>query len=364
MPGGDNIFSTIGTASIEAIKKAPKNILTSLRKRGSSNYGPSNIYEFVGNNIKDIQREHNEEFRKAAGQQFNEARKKRQMQANNTQTRRPPLAPIKGRISPILSPIALSSRSPSPAFSRSPSPAFSRSPSPGFSNSSASFNHGFFPISRSSTPINLAGGMKRPGSPLNNNRTVKRARRNSNSNSNSNNTVFSLYLDPNIARTIQRRSRRVQFTPNVNYTVKRASQFEEEILPNLIDEGATENNIEAALKNYQANQSARATRKMRLPRYAKTTIQNAAHKFANFIKNINTITYESEYAYEDLKTIFAMIKTLPYKTVTKKRMMQHAWKQLGYSKTNNNSGDRVMLVTPEQQAELVEEMRIMATNWN
>jgi hypothetical protein len=209
-------------------------------------------------------------------------------------------------------------------------------------------------------------------SPINSpsNRTSKRPKYNNN---NSNGTEFTVNFNENTLRALRaaitnvKGQRSVRFPINTNYTVKRASHFEKKVLPNLIEEGATEENIDTALKNYQRNQAGKAAVKMGLPNYAKSAIQNAAHKFADFIKDVDTLTHVPEFAYHDLKTVFAMINTLPYKTVTKKRMMFQAYKQFAFRKVENNnntSGKRILMLTPEQKKELFDEMHIKASNWN
>ena len=218
-------------------------------------------------------------------------------------------------------------------------------------------------------------GVKRSASPLNNrNRTYKKRKtsnngNNSNNNNGNNNTEFEVNLNENVATairaaiaSIQSRRRRVHFPNNVNNTVKRRSHFNKTYLPNLVNEGATNEQISAAKATYQ-----NFIKKAPYPPLLTGTAQYAAHKFAKFIESVNTITYVPEFAYRDLSHVFHLINGLPYKTATKKMMMRRAYKLLAFRKSENNNNttkNKVLLLTPEQDAEIQAMMKIRAENWN
>ncbi len=207
---------------------------------------------------------------------------------------------------------------------------------------------------------------RRKGSFLNG-KTVKRRKININNNNNNNSDEFEVNVNANVAAALRnalatlKRRKTVRFPNNVNNTTKRLSNFNKTWLPNLVNVGASNEQINIAKAEYQ-----HLMRKEPNSPQLTAAATNAAHKFATFMQNIN-ITYEPENAYNELVAVFDMIDTMPYTTATKKLMMRRAYKLLGYrmiTNENNTNKSRVSLLLPEQRGLLRERMKIKAENWN
>ena len=130
----------------------------------------------------------------------------------------------------------------------------------------------------------------------------------------------------------------------------------------LTNMGATEEQINTVKTAYQNNM-----KKTPYPPIYTLTAQHAAHKFAKFIENIDNITFVPEFAYQDLIHVFGRIENLPYKIATKKMMMKRAYKLLAFrarEPNNNTTKPKVLLLTPEQDAEIKSMMKLNPTNFN
>ncbi len=404
------------------IKQAPAKVATSVLSRGSV-YFPSGSYseEFRGPNINETMQQHNTELRKAASKTFNDLRRPNEkVQSSNPQEELPNQNKMKKQIEQrrraILEmrerqrsaayksiklerqlkknlhskqrPYNLSNFINTPSFTRklkNKDKMLRMTPKQRQAyiqkeknkeklikrlrqrslkiNKSPSSTPGLLSMAfESYKRPELAGGSKRSASPLNNNRTVKRPRTNYN-----NNNEFEVELNEETATAVRAalqsmRRPHVHFPNNVNNTVKMRSHFNKTVLPNLVNTGASNAQINLAKLAYQTTR-----KKAQYPAILTSVTHNAAHKFAKFIEKINTITYLPEFSNNDLTHVFQLIDGLPYKTATKKMMMRRAYKLLAFRKSeneNNTLKHKVLLLTPEQDAEIKSLMKINPENWN